>query len=118
MEQSITCINCPMGCRMTVTLSPEGMVLSVSGNTCPRGEKYAVQECTEPVRMITAVIPVEGSCVPLSVKTARPVPKALIRQVMDILGGVHVSLPVRTGQVIVPDILHTGSDIVATRDLP
>lgn len=118
MEQSITCINCPMGCRMTVQMSQEGRVLSVSGNTCPRGEKYAVQECTMPVRMITAVIPVEGSPVPLSVKTAAPVPKALIRQVMDTLGGVHVSLPVRAGQVIVPDILHTGSDIIATRDLP
>ena len=118
MEQIITCINCPMGCRMTVTVSPDGKVTSVSGNTCPRGEKYAVQECTEPVRMITAVIPVEGSRVPLSVKTAQPVPKALIRQVMDVLGSVHVALPVRAGQVIVPDILCTGSDIIATRDLP
>ena len=117
MVQDITCINCPMGCRMTVTMSPDGKVLSVSGNTCPRGEKYAVQECTEPVRMITAVIPVEGSAVPLSVKTSRPVPKAMIRQVMDILGGVRVSLPVQAGQVIVPDILHTESDIIATRDL-
>ncbi len=107
-----------MGCRMTVEISPDGNVLSVSGNTCPRGEKYAVQECTLPVRMITAVIPVAGSQVPLSVKTSRPVPKAVIRQVMDILGGVQVTLPVSTGQVIVPDILQTGSDIIATRDLP
>ncbi len=118
MEQIITCINCPMGCRMTVNMSPDGKVLSVSGNTCPRGEKYAVQECTLPVRMITAVIPAEGSAVPLSVKTSRPVPKALIRQVMDILGSIRITLPVRAGQVIVPDILQTGSDIIATRDLP
>ena len=118
MEQNITCINCPMGCRMTVKLSSDGNVLSVSGNTCPRGEKYAVQECTLPVRMITAVIPVAGSPVPLSVKTSRPVPKAMIRQVMDILGSVQVVLPVSAGQVIVPDILQTGSDIIATRDLP
>jgi CxxC motif-containing protein len=118
MEQNITCINCPMGCRMTVKLSSDGNVLSVSGNTCPRGEKYAVQECTLPVRMITAVIPAAGSPVPLSVKTSRPVPKAMIRQVMDILGNVQITLPVSAGQVIVPDILQTGSDIIATRDLP
>ena len=118
MEQNITCINCPMGCRMTVKLSPDGNVLSVSGNTCPRGEKYAVQECTLPVRMITAVIPAVGSPVPLSVKTSRPVPKAMIHQVMDILGNVQRTLPVSAGQVIVPDILQTGSDIIATRDLP
>ena len=101
MEQNITCINCPMGCRMTVKLSPDGNVLSVSGNTCPRGEKYAVQECTLPVRMITAVIPAVGSPVPLSVKTSRPVPKAMIHQVMDILGNVQITLPVSAGQVIV-----------------
>ena len=68
-------------------------------------------------RVITAVIPVEGSPVPLSVKTARPVPKSLIPAVMESLASVRISLPVHTGQVILPDVLGTGSDIVATRSL-
>ena len=29
----ITCINCPMGCRMRVEVE-EGRVVSVSGNAC------------------------------------------------------------------------------------
>ena len=78
MEQIITCINCPVGCRMTITLSDSGEFLSAVGNTCPRGAKYAVQECTRPMRMITAVLPVTGSKTPLSVKTSSPVPKELI----------------------------------------
>ena len=117
MQQTNTCINCPVGCRMTVSLSEEGGFLSVTGNTCPRGASYARQECTLPERVITAVIPVEGSPVPLSVKTARPVPKSLIPAVMESLGSVRISLPVHAGQVILPDVLGTGSDIVATRSL-
>ena len=115
MEKIITCINCPVGCRMTVDLSDLGKVLSVTGNTCPRGSKYAVQECTLPERMITAVLPVEGSTVPLSVKTSRPVPKHLIRDVMRELSKIRLVSPVMAGQVVFADILHTGVDIVATK---
>ena len=117
MEQIITCINCPVGCRMTVTLSDNGSFLSVTGNTCPRGSAYARQECTMPERMITAVIPVQDSPVPLSVKTSRPVPKSMISAVMHELGSLCLNLPIASGQIILPDVLHTGADIVATRSL-
>lgn len=117
MEQTVTCINCPVGCRMTVTLSDAGEFISVSGNTCPRGAAYARQECTLPERMITAVIPVEGSPVPLSVKTAQPVPKSMIQDVMRELGRVRLSLPVSAGHIVIADVLGTGSDIIATRSL-
>ena len=117
MEQTITCINCPVGCRMTVSLSDTGEFLSVTGNTCPRGAKYAQQECTLPERMITAVIPVAGSETPHSVKTASPVPKKLISSVIDELARVQVSLPVTIGQIVLPDVLNTGVDIIATRSL-
>ena len=117
MEQTITCINCPVGCRMTVTLSEQGEFISVTGNTCPRGAKYAQQECTLPERMITAVIPVKGSETPLSVKTASPVPKKLISDIMGELAEVELSSPVSIGQVILPDVLGTGVNIIATRSL-
>ena len=117
MDKVITCINCPVGCRMTVTLSDSWEFVSVSGNTCPRGAKYAEQECTRPLRVITAVIPVSGSDTPLSVKTSAPVPKELIQEIMRALGNVSVSLPVSAGDVILPDVLHTGADIIATREL-
>lgn len=117
MEQNITCINCPVGCRMTVTLNDAGEVLSVSGNTCARGDRYARQECVLPVRMVTAVIPVANSPVPLSVKTAEPIPKRLIFEVMEQLKQVRVSAPVRIGQVILPDVCGTGVDVIATRPL-
>lgn len=102
---------------MTVTMTEKGEFESVSGNTCPRGAAYARQECTLPLRMITAVIPVAGSDVPLSVRTTGPVPRDMIRSVMRELSNVRISIPVRIGQVIISDVLHTGSDIIATRNL-
>ncbi len=116
MDKIITCINCPVGCRMTVHLSESGEFLSVSGNTCARGAKYAAQECTRPERIVTAVIPISGSPVPLSVKTSSPVPKEMIQEVMNILGNTTVALPVRTGDVVISNLLQTGVDILATRD--
>ncbi len=113
----ITCINCPVGCRMTVSLSDKGSFISVSGNTCPRGAKYAEQECTQPLRVLTAVIPVSGSITPLSVKTSAPVPRELIGDIMHALSDVSVSLPVDIGDVILHDVLGSGADIVATREL-
>lgn len=118
MDQVITCINCPVGCRMTVSLSDTGKFLSVTGNTCPRGAVYARQECTLPKRIITAVIPVEGCRMPLSVKTSVPVPKQLIREVMHELGNTQIHAPVRAGQIIIHHVLNTEADIVATRTLP
>ncbi len=117
MDKIITCINCPVGCRMTVQLSDEGVFLSAAGNTCPRGAKYAEQECTKPLRMITAVIPVSGSSRPLSVKTSAPVPKDRIREIMRVLAEVSVDTPVAAGDIIVRNILNSGADIVATRNL-
>ena len=118
MEEMITCINCPVGCRMKVTLSEDRQVQAVQGNTCPRGEKYAKQECTLPLRMITAVIPVRNSETPLSVKTEKPVPKKNIQDVMNELRNVQIASPVALGQVIVPDLCGTGISVIATRSLP
>ena len=117
MTQEITCINCPVGCRMSVMLSDTGEFISVTGNTCPRGAVYAKQECTLPERMITAVIPAIGSETPLSVKTSSPVPKQKIFAVMKELSCVRVSVPVLVGQVILHDVSGTGVDIIATRSL-
>ena len=117
MEQIITCINCPVGCRMTVTTNDAGEVVKVEGNTCKRGDTYARQECTLPLRMITAVIPAAGSETPLSVKTASPVPKHLIDQVMGVLRETEVTAPVHLGDVVVPDICGTGVNVIATRSI-
>ena len=112
----ITCINCPVGCRLNVELE-NGQVVSVTGNTCKRGETYARQECVDPQRMVTAVIPVEGSAVPLSVKTRTPIPKKRIHECMQALSDVKLTAPVQAGSVVLADVCGTGVDIIATKSV-
>lgn len=112
----LTCINCPVGCRLSVTME-DGEVRQVTGNQCKRGEKYARQECTFPQRMITAVIPVAGSKTPLSVKTRSPIPKNLIFACMATLSKVSLTAPVAAGTVIVENVCGTGVDIIATKNV-
>ena len=112
----ITCINCPVGCRLDVTLE-NGQVVSVTGNTCKRGEIYARQECVDPQRMVTAVIPVAGSAVPLSVKTRTPIPKKRIADCMRALSEVQITAPVAAGSVVLADVCGTGVDVIATKSV-
>ncbi len=115
-ERVITCINCPMGCRMTVALEGD-QVVSVTGNTCKRGDTYARQECTDPQRMVTAVVEVEGSACPLSVKTRTPIPKARIRDCMAALAQVKLTAPVHEHDVVIANVCGTGVDVIATRSV-
>lgn len=114
MEQQITCINCPVGCRMTVTLE-NGQVTSVTGNTCKRGLLYAQQECVAPERMVTAVIAVEDRKTPVSVKTRTPIPKVKIFECMKQLAATQVKAPVQMGDVVCPNVCGTGVDVIATK---
>ena len=110
----ITCINCPVGCRLTVELE-DGKVVSVTGNTCPRGAAYARQECVDPLRMVTAVVPVAGSLAPVSCKTRTPIPKKLIAACMKELAAVQLTAPIAAGSVILPNVCGTGVSIIATK---
>ena len=116
MEHQITCINCPVGCRMLVTVE-DGKVTNVTGNTCKRGVAYAEQECVAPQRMVTAVVTVQGRKTPVSVKTRTPIPKAKIQACMAALAEVRLSAPVAAGSVVLADVCGTGVDIIATKSV-
>ncbi|MCI7216551.1 MAG: DUF1667 domain-containing protein [Megasphaera elsdenii] len=115
--KQLNCINCPLGCLLTVTLE-DGKITSVTGNTCPRGEKYAHQELTDPQRMLTSTVRIEGGELPLlPVVSKTTLPKGKILDCAAALRSVEVKAPVHTGDVIVKDILGLGVDIVASRDM-
>ncbi len=113
MTRELTCIVCPRGCQLKVELDDSGAVLSVTGNVCPRGKQYAIDECTHPMRTITSTVR-SSSGEPIPVKTSRTIPKELMFDCMKEINKVTVSLPVTIGQVVIPDILGTGADVVIT----
>ena len=116
MEQQITCINCPVGCRMKVVVE-NGEVTSISGNTCKRGDTYAKQECIAPQRMVTAVVTVKNSKMPLSVKTKTPIPKKDIRRCMEEIEALDLTAPIQIGQVVLENVCGSGVPIVATKSV-
>jgi len=114
-EIHLTCISCPIGCALTVRMDGD-KVVEITGNRCPRGEAYARQEVTAPQRTIATSVKVEGGILPLvSVKTDKPIPKSLIPQLMELVKSLSVSAPVKIGQVLVPNILGTPANLVATK---
>ena len=92
-----------------------GQVVSVSGNSCKRGEIYAKQECTAPTRMVTAAVPLQNRKTPVSAKTRTPIPKEKIFDCMAALGSLQLNAPVHMGDVICPNVCGTGVDVIATR---
>ena len=116
MTRELTCIVCPRGCQIKVDLAPDGSILTVAGNACPRGKQYAVDECTHPMRTVTSTVrSTDGRMVP--VKTNRTIPKELIFACMKEINRATVTLPVRIGDNVIPNLLGTGADLVVTADL-
>lgn len=113
MKRNLTCIICPKGCSINVE-TENGEVKTIEGNTCKRGYDYAYSEVTNPVRTITSTIKLENGKI-ISVKTDKPIPKELIFKCMEEINKTTAKLPVKIGDILIENILNTGSNIVATK---
>ena len=112
MNRTLTCILCPRGCTLQVEGQPDA--LTVTGNSCPKGKEYAINECLHPVRTVTALVRVanrENTMV--SVKTETPVAKGRMMEVMAALRSIQVNAPLSIGDVILDDA--AGARIVVTK---
>ena len=111
----MTCIVCPIGCQLSVTLE-NGVVTEVTGNTCPRGKQYAIDECTNPVRTVTTTARTsDGGVIP--VKTDRPIPKELMFECMTEIDRSVVTLPAQIGDVVIENLLGTGANVIVTANM-
>ena len=115
MTKELICINCPMGCARTAEVE-NGEVISVSGNTCPRGETYAKTELTAPVRVVTTTI-ISDTGKPVPVKTKAPIPKDKIFEVVSEIKAHTVILPVGMGDTVLENAADTGVDIISARSV-
>lgn len=119
----LNCTTCPSECLLTVEVErdADGAVVevrSVTGNSCPRGDKFAHQELTCPMRVLTTTVAISGSDeVLLPVRTAEAIPLALHAQAMDLNRGLVVDAPIRMGDTVLKDLLNTGIDLIASMDI-
>lgn len=117
------CTTCPSECLLTVEVERDtdgavAEVRSVTGNSCPRGDKFAHQELTCPMRVLTTTVAITGGDeVLLPVRTAEAIPLALHAQAMDLIRGLVVNAPIRMGDTVMANLLDTGIDLIASMDV-
>lgn len=117
------CTTCPSECLLTVEIERDvngnvARVRSVTGNSCPRGDKFAHQELTCPMRVLTTTVAVSGGDEALlPVRTADAIPLELHAQAMALIRDVVVDAPIRMGDIVLEDLLNTDIDLIASMDI-
>jgi len=114
--REFNCIGCPRGCLLRV--EENGGKYSVTGNTCPRGEKFAVSEMTDPKRTVCSTVKTGFSDVPvLPVRVSDDIPKDRIFDVMAEINKVMLTERVSRGDVIIENVLGLGVNVIATSSI-
>lgn len=117
------CTTCPSECLLTVevergTNGAVATVHSVTGNSCPRGDTFAHQELTCPMRVLTTTVAVSGGEEALlPVRTAEAIPLELHAQAMDLIRSLAIDAPIRMGDVVLENLLNTNIDLIASMDI-
>ena len=118
MIKLLTCIECPKGCPLSIEIE-SCRVIKTSGNECPKGEEYAIQEIEDPMRILTsAVLAEELSLKMVPVRTDKPIPKKRLAEAMEEAKKIRLKEPVKAGSVIVENFLGLGVNLLATRNAP
>ncbi len=116
-KKHFVCVVCPIGCEIDV-VHEGSKIISMEGNKCEKSVEFVTQELIEPMRILTTTVRIQGARWPvIPVRTDKAVPKRLFPRVMRDLRRIELQAPVSMLDVVVGDILHTGSNIVATRTM-
>lgn len=116
MNKKITCIECPVGCALSVDVK-NCKVVKVNGGKCPKAEKYAISEIENPVRILTSTVLTKGlSLKMVPVRSDRPLPKRDILRAAEEIKKIRVNKPTHVGEIIVKNFLNPGINLIATRD--
>jgi CxxC motif-containing protein len=114
---SYLCTGCPLGCRLEVD-AVEHDIIEIRGFECAKGKRYARDEHTDPRRPVSTTVGISGGSLPrLPVRTADAVPKEVVQEIAAALRDVRVRAPVRRGDIVLTDVLGTGIDVIATRNM-
>lgn len=116
MTEEITCILCPLSCNLKVIV--ENNKIIITENACKKGEEYAIQEIKNPIRILTTTVFVDnGELILLPVRSEKGLHKDLILNCIKILSKIRVKAPIKQKDIIYKNILETGVNIIASRDI-
>lgn len=117
--KELVCTVCPNSCNVTVERNGKGEAVKVTGNRCPRGEAFAKQEVTCPMRVITSTVLLRGEDgreALLPVRSSEAFALSEHARTMELLRHMTVRAPVKMGDIVVRNVLDTGVDIIASCD--
>ncbi len=117
-KRHLVCVVCPIGCEIDVVHDGQ-KIISMEGNKCEKSEEFVRQELIEPMRILTTTVRIQGarwSVIP--VRSDKAVPKRLFPRIMKQLRCIKLQAPVSMLDVVVKDVLDTGTNIIATRTMP
>lgn len=118
MKKELDCIVCPMSCHIDIEMDEQGNILNITGNTCPRGAKFAQQEMTCPLRQVTTTVRVyNGIHDVIPVIISNEVPKSKIFDIMEACKKLEVKAPVHSGDVLIANVADSGADLLASRSM-
>lgn len=118
MEETMTCIVCPRGCKLNVVSSEDLSEIEVFNNLCKRGEDFAVKEKTNPQRTITATVKITNAKQKrLPVRTDGEIPKSRYMEIVNLLNNTEVSGPIKREEIIIENVLDTGINVIATKSV-
>lgn len=110
--RKLICIICPRGCNLAADM--QGEKITVTGHSCPRGERYAIDECLHPMRSVTTALRIANrDNTMISVKTEMPVPKEKMMETVKALRALTVNAPIEVGDVVCESVY--GTRILATK---
>lgn len=117
-KKTLTCIVCPIGCKIDVTLDEGGRILDITGNTCRRGYKYAETEFTNPTRTLTSTVRCDSEFDKLlPVRTSAPIPKGKLFDAMKLINQIEVHAPINRGDVVYADFIEPGINLIACKNV-
>lgn len=116
-EVTMCCTTCPSGCALKVKIDAQNQVAEVTGNNCPRGEKFAHKEWINPERMLTSTVyaVIQGKERLIPVKSKEPIPKKIMKKAMEEIQEICLETPVKMGDVIKENLAGSGIDLVACK---
>ena len=119
MERDMVCIVCPVGCHMRIIEDKESETgYLVTGAGCKRGPIYGVKELSNPTRLLTSTVKINGGILPrVPVRTDIEIPKDMIFEVMEVINSIELTAPVKMGQILAENILGLGVNIISSKSV-
>jgi len=106
MKKTISCIICPQSCLIEVNGD------EINENMCDKGRDYAIQEITDPKRILTTTVMLSDGRV-LPVRSKNAVKKSELIGLINKIRTVVFDLPTSVGQILY-EIPESDVQLIAT----